>query len=67
MHAHTERQRERAIEARLHRKALESVEKHGEEALLCEIVLELLLVLLEGGTCQGRGALVRGWGTGLSG
>ena len=55
MHTHTERQRERVIEARLHRKALESVEKHREEALLCEIVLELLLVLLEGGTCQGVG------------
>lgn len=51
-HPHTERQRERAIEAHLHRKALESVEKHLEEELLCEIVLELLLVLLVGGTHQ---------------
>ena len=49
---HTEDQRERAIEACLHRKALESVEKHLEEELLCEIVLELLLVLLVGGMQQ---------------
>ena len=49
--AHTERQRERAIDAQLHRKALESMERHTEEALLCEIILELLLVLLEGGGC----------------
>lgn len=33
----------------MHRKALESVEKHLQEELLCEIVLELLLVLLDGG------------------